>query len=299
VRETNHVLQQRRKLAVVFQDPLLLNSSVWDNVTLGLRLRGVKGHEASNRAWNWLERFGISHLAKRQARMLSGGEAKRVSLARAFVLHPEVLFMDEPFSFLDAPTRQTLLEEFENILRDTKTTTVIVTHDRNEALVLADRIAVVINGSIHQIGTPAEVLGSPVNEEVANFVEAGNIYHGITNSDGHGLVEIDIEGKKIQAVSDLRSGTAVTTYLHYDDVTIHLPPAEPTFSSARNQFRGIITKVFPIGSQLKVTIDCGFLLSSIITHRSWEELNLEKGSEVIASFKASAMHLIPHNTGGS
>jgi tungstate transport system ATP-binding protein len=298
VRDTKHVLRQRRKLAVVFQDPLLLNSSVWDNVTLGLRLRGVNSHEASTRAWNWLERFGISHLAKRQARKLSGGEAKRVSLARAFVLQPEVLFMDEPFSSLDAPTRQSLLEEFETVLSDTKTTTVIVTHDRNEALVLADRIAVVIDGSIHQIGTPEEVLGSPVNEEVANFVEAGNIYHGIVNSDGHGLTEIDIEGKKIQAVSNLQSGTPVTTYLHYDDVTIHLPPTEPIFSSARNQFRGIITKAFPVGSQLKVTIDCGFPLASIITRRSWEELNLEKGSEVIASFKASALHLIPRKTAG-
>ncbi len=110
------ILRLRRQFAVVFQDPLLLNGSVWDNVTLGLRLRGVEKSEIKKRAGKWLDRFGIAALSSRQARTLSGGEAKRVSLARAFALQPEVLFLDEPFVALDSPTRQSLIGDFESVL---------------------------------------------------------------------------------------------------------------------------------------------------------------------------------------
>ncbi len=134
VLDSKAVLHLHRKLAVVFQESLLLNSSVWDNVMLGLRLRSIKGDEAKTRTQKWLERFGMAHMAKRQARTLSSGEAKRVSLARAFALQPEILFLDEPFTALDSPTRQALLEDFENVLNETRITTVMVTHDRNEAI---------------------------------------------------------------------------------------------------------------------------------------------------------------------
>lgn len=291
----SQILQLHRKIAVVLQEPLLLNGTVWDNVTLGLRLRGVKGDEAGARAKKWLERFGISHLTRRQARLLSGGEAKRVSLARAFVLEPEVLFLDEPFSALDSPTRQALLEDFEVVLRETRVTTVMVTHDRNEALALADRVAVLINGSIAQLGTPDEVFGSPANEEVASFVEAGNILHGKVSSQSNGLASIDVEGRQIQAVSDLPTGSIVTLYLHHEDITLGLPWAGAMPSSARNQFKGSIVRTFPLGSQLKVTLDCGFNLTVVITRRSWEELGLETGREVVATFKASSVHLIPRH----
>ncbi|MDD5082458.1 MAG: ABC transporter ATP-binding protein [Dehalococcoidales bacterium] len=289
---SNQVLQLHRRLSVVFQEPLLLNSTVWDNVTLGLRLRGIKKDEVAARAEKWLERFGIAPLAKRQARKLSGGEAKRVSLARAFVLQPEVLFLDEPFNALDSPTRQALLEDFESVLRETKVTTVMVTHDRNEALVLADRVAVLMNGSIRQLGTPEEVFGSPSDEELAAFVEAGNILHGTVVSQSNGVTTIAVGGRQIQAVANAAIGTRVTVYLHYEDVTINLPLAEPVLTSARNQLRGTIVKMFPFASQIKVTIDCGFALASVITRRSWEELGLGLGREVVASFKASSVHLI-------
>ena len=140
------IMQMRRHFAVVFQEPLLLNTSVWDNVTLGLHLRGFSRQEIKNRAEHWLERFGIASLAKRSARTLSGGEAQRTSLARAFVLQPEVLFLDEPFAALDAPTRQSLFGDMINILQETKFTTVLVTHDRNEAQTLAQQVAVIMNG---------------------------------------------------------------------------------------------------------------------------------------------------------
>ena len=289
---SKQVLQLHRKIAMVFQESLLLNSSVWDNVTLGLRLRNIKGDGAKESAQKWLERFGVAHLARRQARTLSGGEAKRVSLARAFVLQPEVLFLDEPFTALDSPTRQALLEDFESVLNETRVTTVMVTHDRNEAIALADRVAVIMNGSIRQIGTPAEVFSAPVDEGVAGFVEAGNILHGVVSAQSGGLASIQVRDHQIEASSDFPAGTRVIVMLPYDDVTIMLPSPEKTTTSARNRIFGEVSRVFPTGSQVRVTVDCGFPLIALVTRRSAEELGLGTGRRVQVSFKAVSTHVI-------
>jgi tungstate transport system ATP-binding protein len=286
-------LSLRRQIAVVFQDPFLLNRSVRDNVNLGLRLHGIRGKEMHRRTAKWLERFGVANLADRQARTLSGGEAKRVSLARAFALEPRMLYLDEPFNALDTPTRQSLLEDFESVLRETKMTTVMVTHDHNEAVALADRLGVLMKGGVRQIGTAVEVFDCPVDEEVASFIEAGNILHGEVRSQSAGLVSVNVHDRQLYAVSDLRPGTAVTVFVHHEDVTLSVGMPGTMSSSARNQLAGPIVKVFPLGPQIKVTVDCGFNLSSVITRRSWEELGLEVGREVVASFKASSVRLIP------
>ena len=284
----------RRQTAVVFQEPLLLSRTVRDNVNLGLRLRRVNRDEISARADKWLTRFGVAHLANRQARLLSGGEAKRVSLARAFALQPRILFLDEPFNALDTPTRQALLEEFEGVLRETRMTTVMVTHDHNEAQVLAHRMAVLIGGKLHQVGTPQEVFSSPADEAVASFVETGNILHGTITHQSGGVATVDVGGTQpVQVVSELSSETSVAAFIRYEDITVAVSHPGPGTSSARNQLKGRIVKVFPFGPQLRVTLDCGFPLSSVITRRSWEEMGLEVGAEVTASFKASSVYLIP------
>jgi tungstate transport system ATP-binding protein len=278
-------LQVRRRTATVFQEPLLLAASVYENVMQGLKLRHVADNEAKQRTLKWLDRFGVSALVKRAPRTLSGGEAKRVSLARAFALEPEVLFLDEPFTALDSPTRQTLLEDFDSVLRETKITTVIVTHDRNEALVIAQRVAVLINGKLHQLGTPQQVFNYPVDEEVAEFVEAGNILPGTV---------MKTDKKEIEAVSNLPAGTGVIVCLRYEDVTLMLPGQSSGITSARNRFIGKVVKTFPLGAQVRVTVDAGFPVVSLITLRSWEEMGLAAGSEVVVTFKASSIHLIQH-----
>jgi molybdopterin-binding protein len=287
------MLKTRRRFAVVFQEPLLLDASVWSNVTLGPRLRGNTPQDLDERAQKWLDRFGVGHLARRNARTLSGGEAKRVSLARAFVLDPQILFLDEPFNALDSPTRQSLLEDFESVIRETKVTTVMVTHERSEALALGHRVAVMMGGRVRQIGTSEEVFSSPVDEAVAAFVEAGNIMRGMIVAQNGGLATVGIAGRELQAVSELPQGTYVSCYLHFEDVTLALPSPGSPISSARNQIAGRVAKAFPFGAQLKVTCDCGFVLSSVITRRSWDEMGLHIGSDIVVTFKASALHLIP------
>ncbi|RMF29886.1 MAG: ABC transporter ATP-binding protein, partial [Chloroflexi bacterium] len=150
-------LGYRRRIALVLQEPTLLDASVLTNVTLGLRFRRRPRRKAVEQAVAWLERLGVAHLAHRSARTLSGGEAQRVSLARALVLEPELLLLDEPFSALDAPTRMALLDDLQDLLRETRTTTVFVTHDQDEALRLGDRIAVLLEGRLRQLDLPERV----------------------------------------------------------------------------------------------------------------------------------------------
>ena len=128
----------RRKLAMVFQEPLLFDATVFENVASGLKIRGRSSEEINLTVEEQLARFGIGQLAGRSARKLSGGEAQRTSLARAFAIRPEIIFLDEPFASLDPPTRDALVDDLHTILRQTRTTAVIATHDRMEALRLSD-----------------------------------------------------------------------------------------------------------------------------------------------------------------
>lgn len=155
-------LGMRRRMAVVFQEAMLLDTSVQRNITIALRIRGVAGRDAAQRAQKWLERFGIGHLARRPARQLSGGEAQRASLARAFALEPEVLFLDEPFAALDYPTRKALLNELGPMLKDMNMTALFVTHDYTEIPYLAQRVAVLYEGRIIKCGSVVEVFGEEI-----------------------------------------------------------------------------------------------------------------------------------------
>jgi len=170
-------LAYRRRIGLVMQDPLLLDQSVYDNVAIGLKFRSTHRDEIQKRVKTWLARLGIAPLKKRRAASLSGGEAQRVALARAFVLQPELLLLDEPFSALDAPTRARLLVDLKALLAETHITTVFVTHDLNDALTLGQRLAVMIRGSIRQIGAPGEVFQHPADAEVADFVETQRMSH--------------------------------------------------------------------------------------------------------------------------
>jgi tungstate transport system ATP-binding protein len=156
------LLAFRRRMALVFQEALLLDTTVERNVRIPLRIRGINSREATRRTGEWLHRFGIAHLSHRAARQLSGGEAQRASLARAFALEPEILFLDEPFSALDYPTRTSLLGEVSQILKDTGRTTLFVTHDYSEIPYLAENAVVLYQGRIIKRGPVTEIFGPEI-----------------------------------------------------------------------------------------------------------------------------------------
>ena len=155
----NNLLQLRRRIAVVFQEPLLLDMSVLGNLTTALRIRKVPRKAALARAQTWLDLFGVGHISSQQARSVSGGEAQRTSLARAFALEPDLLFLDEPFGSLDYPTRNSLLNDLGKILKQMNMTTLFVTHDYSEIPFLAEKSAVMYEGRIKRFGSNQEIFG--------------------------------------------------------------------------------------------------------------------------------------------
>ncbi len=283
----------RRRLAVVVQEPLLFDATVYENVASGLKLRKVATLAVRERVALWLARFGIDHLAQRQARSLSGGEAQRVSLARAFVLEPDLMLLDEPFSALDPLTREALIDTFHRLQRQTRIATVLVTHDRLEALRLGDRIAVMDGGVIAQIGTPEEVFAQPVNEKIASFVGIETILRGHIESQAEGFAEIHVaEDRRIAAASLLAAGAAVTVCIRPEEVTLLALAGESLPSSARNHFPATVTRLVPWGVAFKVHLDCGFPLVAFVTRPSIELLQLREGQRIVATFKATAVHVL-------
>jgi len=280
----------RRRVTMVFQQPLLFDTSVARNLESGLKLHGVPAPERARRVLEVARRFGIEPLLERQARRLSGGEAQRASLARAFAVAPEILFLDEPFAALDPPTRESLLDDLGAALRATRTTAVLATHDRMEALQLADRLAVMRQGRIVQIGTGSAVVNQPVDEFVAEFVGMETVLEGLVTASAGGLSQVAVAGRQVEALGAASPGETVLLGLRPENVTLALHAGAGT--SARNSLPGTVARIVPRGPYFKVEVDCGFWVAAFVTPRSLEELGLAPGREVVATFKATAAHLI-------
>jgi tungstate transport system ATP-binding protein len=290
--DSNHTIAvYRRHIAMVFQEPLLFDTTVFDNVASGLKIRGMRHNEITNIVEEYLERFGISHLVDRSARKLSGGEAQRTSLARAFAIRPEIIFLDEPFSSLDPPTRESLMEDLERILREKHTTAIMATHDQMEALRLSDQVAVMNDGKIVQIGPPAEVMNNPVDEFVASFVGMETVLSGPVTKTYDGAFITSVSGRDVEAVGNVDVGETVVCFIRPENVTLSTG-ASGDVTSARNVFPGKIVKIIPMGLFHKIQLDCGFPLVAYVTSQSLENLSLREGNDIVASFKATAVHVI-------
>ena len=286
------LLALRRRMSSVFQAPLLCDTTVFGNVALGLRFRHLPAREIERRVQPWLERFGIAHMAGRAANTLSGGEAQRTSLARAFVLEPEVLFLDEPFGALDAPTREGLLLDLASVLREAAVTTIFVTHDRGEALLLGDRVAVVMGGRVIQMDEPDRVFSSPATEEVARFVGADTIVAGEVRERHGELCVVAVGNGQIEVQNDAVPGERLLLCVRPETVALAPAGAPSVQSSVRNSLLGKIKRIVPLDVIVRVDIDAGFELRAYISKQSWHESRLSEGEEVRASFKTTAVHVI-------
>jgi len=287
----------RRRMALVLQEPLPFRETVYDNVAFGLRIRGIPRREERRRVMASLERFGLAPLARRPALELSGGETRRVSLARALAVEPEVVLLDEPFSNLDLPTRQAVAGDLEGTIREARMAAILVTHDQSEALRLSDRIAVMQGGAIVQSATPAAVMNEPVNEFVASCVGMETIVEGVVARRLGGEIVMAVAGHEIDAIGEASPGDRVYCCIRPEHVTIDI--ADPAGkSSARNVLPARIAGVSPAGPYLKVRLDCGFPLVATVTPTSLATLGLEKGRQVFASFKATAVHVVRRGAPG-
>ena len=291
VRSERAAVECRRKMAMVLQEPLLFDATVQDNVASGLRIRGLDRREARRRATTYLEKFKLADLAQRSARKLSGGEARRVSLARALAVEPEVVFLDEPFAHLDTPTRQSITDDLEATIRGVGSAAILVTHDQSEALRLSDRMVVMNEGRIVQSDDPSVVMNNPVNEFVASCVGMETILEGVIERRSGWEIVVTVAGKKLDAVGEGCVGEQVYCCVRPENVIIEVVNPART-SSARNVFPARIASVASAGAYLKIKLDCGFPLVAHVTAESFATLRLDEGREVFASFKATAIHVI-------
>ena len=287
-------LPLRRKISMAFQDPLLLSGTTAENVAYGLEVRGENGRASQGRVQAALRLFHVDHLADRSTRNLSGGEAQRTALARAFVLSPELLLLDEPFAALDAPIRKHLLQELKDAVRAHGITCVYVTHEQGEAFSIADRVAVLRRGALLQAGAPEEVLRRPNSHAVARFMQTGNILPGVVLRRTEAISEVAVGERLLFSRTPLSGGTPVDACIRREEILVE-PPGESSPAPGMNRYRGTVQDVVDLGSTMQVRIDAGFPgfpLQALITRRIAHDLSLTPGGEVFATFSAASVHLI-------
>ncbi|MBE9506699.1 MAG: ATP-binding cassette domain-containing protein [Chloroflexi bacterium] len=302
---------ERRGIGFVYQDYALFpHMTVAANIAFGLTLRGWQRKTIDRRVAEMGELLGIGHLLHRKPDTLSGGEKQRVALGRALLVEPRLLLLDEPLSALDPAMREGLQRELARVHRELGTTTIHVTHDFEEAVALGDRIAVVHEGRVVQVGSPEEIFRKPGSEFVARFVGVRNIFRGEVRAgkDGYNVLHLDPStgsghrGLEIAVVTDLVG--EVHGSLRPEDIVLS---KEPLRSSARNSFRGRIADIADRGTIVYVTVRVPFDPSTklragcaqgnsldftcIITRTSLEEMELREGTEIYIAFKASAVHV--------
>ena len=192
----NNVPAHMRNIGMVFQNYAIFpHMSVFDNVAYGLKARKVKKEEIEKRVMEALAMVQIEKLRDRQPANMSGGQQQRVALARAIVIHPDILLMDEPLSNLDAKLRIQMRATIKKVQKKLGITTIYVTHDQEEALAISDRIAVMKNGVIQQVGKPREIYTRPANEFVANFIGTSNFISGRVIENEHGMAKLSVLDK--------------------------------------------------------------------------------------------------------
>jgi len=285
-------LGYRRKLAIVMQAPLLLRASVRENVASGLKFRRVKPDEIRARVRDWLARLSIAGLEARPAHQISVGEEQRVSLARAFVLQPDLLLLDEPFSALDAPTRAQLLIDLKKQLAETHLTTVFITHDLDEAVSLADRVAILMNGRLRQIGSPAEIFQTPSDVEIARFTGAETIIPGQVRCQREGQVEVDCGAFTLRARSDALVGSRVVLCLRPEDVEVKLDDSL-NGSDPENSLPGRVQMLVPSGPMVRISVHGPVDLTALMTRTVVLDLGLREGQPVVATIPVRAIHVLP------
>ena len=281
-----------RRIGYVPQDfALFPHLTVAGNIGFGLRL--LSRSDRAARVAEMLALTGLESQRNLRPAQLSGGQKQRVALARALAVRPELLLLDEPFSAVDAPTRQTLIEDVHRLLATTGTPAVLVTHDRNEAMRLADRLAVLISGRIRQIGDPSEVFSAPVDEEVAQFVGVEIIVPGVVRALEQGVALTEVAGHTIEGGSNVAPGDRVLVCLRPEDIVITPATGGVAPTSARNHIAATVARITPWGPFRRVELHAGFPLVALITRHAEEDLNLAPGTPVTATFKATAVHLVP------
>lgn len=285
-REITRTDPKDRGIGMVYQDFMLFpHLTVEENIGFGLRQQRVEPGRIREQVVETAELLGIGHLLERTPGTLSGGEQQRAAIARALVLQPRVLLLDEPLSALDTITRDRLRRELRAIHQATGTTVVHITHHFEDIFALADRVAVMQDGTIVQAGTPDEVFQRPATEFVAAFTGMENVFCGVSKIlDGEGVIDL--------GAITIRAGACAP-----GDICAGIRPEEVIVSresfesSAVNVFPGTVTEIRENGMFSRVIVDTGLPFVAVLTRQSVARLHLTEGGPAYITFKASAVHV--------
>jgi molybdate transport system ATP-binding protein len=271
---------QQRRAGFLFQDYALFpHLTVAENIAFAARRGGGR---------DYLKAFGLTDLATRRPHQVSRGQQQRVALARALAAEPALLLLDEPLSALDAAARARTRHQLRHMLVAGGVPSLVVTHDRTEAVALGDWIAVMAGGRVLQTGPVREVFRCPADARVAESAGIENILPaGIAERHG-GLLTLETGSVKFQAVDSGEAGP-VAVCIRAEDVALSREP--PQQSSIRNRIPGRVAAIVTAGPLARVELDCGFPLVAIITAESAVELKLQPGDQVCAVVKTTAVHL--------
>ncbi len=281
---------QRRGIGLLSQDYALFpHLSVAENIGFGLA-RATRAEREARVAE--VARFLRSEdLRERAPQRCSGGERQRVALARALAPRPRLLLLDEPLSALDGPTREALRGELRSLLVRSGVPSVVVTHERIEALALGDRLVVLAGGKVRQVGPVHEVFSAPVDLATAQVVGTENVAPARVLSREGGLVVLELGAARLVARDPGALPEDVYACVRAEDVILQPEPGQRT--SARNELAGVVCALSHEGALARVTVDCGFQLVALATAQSAEELGLAPGRRVVALVKAPSVRLVP------
>jgi molybdate transport system ATP-binding protein len=283
---------QERNIGFIFQDYALFpHKDVFENIAFGLKISRLPKNEVKSRVCKTMEILEIGDFRNERISRLSGGQKQRIALARTLVMDPDVLLLDEPLSALDPILKEKLREELKVILKNTGIAGIYVTHDLTEAMIVGDKIAIMNEGEIQQIGRPEEVFYRPKTEFAARFVGARNILEGRVielNRDeatDEATIEV-INGSKPFKIHTLK----YPLFERQKNITLCIHPEDVVLGSREgdNLMRGTITGIIPNGPALKIIVDiAGLELYATTTRRL---LNYEVNDEVWVSFSRNAFH---------
>jgi ABC-type Fe3+/spermidine/putrescine transport system ATPase subunit len=268
---------------------------VQDNVAYGLKSMHLPKKEVKKRTENLLDFVGLCEYAKFYPSQLSGGQKQRIALARSLATEPQVLLLDEPVSAVDPQLRESFRLELKSYLQKLKITVIYVTHNLSEAFVMSDRIAVMGDGCIQQVGNREEIFDKPASEYVAGFLGI-NTFKGKAEAAKEGLLEIEAGGIKFLARSkaDLVGKNVVVT-LKPEDISLS-KTANSTGNCSENSIVGTITGMVQMRSTAQITVDCGFILKTRLTLVGIKDLGLTVGDKVYVCFSADSLNVFAENS---
>lgn len=287
-KDATSLAPERRGVSIVYQDHALFpHLSVQENILFGLKMRKAGPEEIEKALAMAVDLFGVSALLHRRPATLSGGEKQKVALARALCVHPDVLLLDEPLSALDPQTREAMQEELRRLHRTLRITTLHVTHDFEEAITLGERIAVIGEGEVKQVGPPEEIFRRPNSEFVARFSMSRNIFPGVVVPAEGGKRRFKAEQTLFAVVcgNDGCNRAAVRP----EDVLISLVAS--SHANGCNAFWGEITRITDRGSTLYVAVGLPPEITALMTRNAFREMGLAVGMRVSVSFEASSVHV--------